>query len=100
MTQRGNPNWVKGGASPNPGGRPKVDPAVREALEALTVRAVNELAELLGSEDERIRMDAVREVLNRNLGKPSQCIELGASTDSTIPRIIVEYVKPGDGSKD
>lgn len=67
MTQRTSAGqWTKG-TSGNPGGRPRVAADVRAALEALTPRAVEVLAALLGSEDERIRIRAAEAVLNRTM---------------------------------
>jgi hypothetical protein len=59
-------HWTKG-TSGNPGGRPRVAADVRAALEALTPRAVEVLAALLGSDDERIRLRAAETVLNRTM---------------------------------
>jgi hypothetical protein len=65
----------KPGQSGNPGGRPAVDPKVKEALEALTLPAVTELGNCLRSPDESIRLKAATTVLERNLGKPKQPVE-------------------------
>ncbi len=93
MTQRGNPNWRKG-VSGNPTGRKAVDPEVKEALGALTPRAVDRLTMMLESEDERIAMDAVKTVLDRNLGKPTQPLE-HSGPDGTA--LLVEInVTPAD----
>jgi hypothetical protein len=78
MTQRTSAGqWTKG-TSGNPGGRPRVAADVRAALEALTPRAVEVLAALLGSEDERIRIRAAEAVLNR-----------------TMPPVVAEVVDDG-----
>jgi len=43
MARRGNPNWKKGGRSPNPGGRPKVLHEIRAVLEKREDEIVDEL---------------------------------------------------------
>lgn len=65
------------GQSGNPGGRKPVDPAIKAALEALTPKAVKTLGELLDSDDDKVRCSAAQAVLDRNLGKPSQSLEVG-----------------------
>lgn len=42
-----NKSWVKGCKSPNPSGRPKLDPAVRQKLFSLTALAVDLLEDQL-----------------------------------------------------
>lgn len=63
------------GVSGNPSGRPAVDPGIKIALAAMTPRAVERLAELLESTDEKIAAMALKEVLDRNLGKSMQPTE-------------------------
>lgn len=43
---RGNPNWVKGGPSPHPGGRPALPPEVRDSLAADTMPRIKRLKKL------------------------------------------------------
>jgi hypothetical protein len=99
MTQRGNPDWKKGGPSPNPGGRPKVDPADREALMKLNPRAIARLAEMLESEDESVVMKAIERVLERNMGKPAQRLEHAGAEgeDGGQAAITVRFVKAEGG---
>src|SRR5215475_10658799 len=59
------------GPSGNPGGRPKPPDGLRTRLAELSPRAVERLAELLDSEDERIRLEAARVILDRHLGRPA-----------------------------
>lgn len=68
----GNPNWVKGGPSPNPGGRPKAATALKQALEALAEDADKKLKRLLDSDDEKIALDAVRFLIDHVKGKARQ----------------------------
>ena len=44
--RRGNPNWVKGGRSPNPGGRSKVLKQVRDACQARGQEIVDRLFQI------------------------------------------------------
>ena len=67
--------WLPG-ASPNPGGRPRTDPEVRQALEAGSLAAAQRLVALTGSEDERVALAASVAVLDRVLGKPAQALEV------------------------
>lgn len=64
------------GVSGNPGGKKPMDPDVKEALEKLTPRAVERLGQILDSHDEKVAVVAAKEVLDRNLGKAPQRVEL------------------------
>jgi hypothetical protein len=46
MAGRGNPNWKKGGPSPNPGGRPKIPPELRDAARAEALGSIQTLVAL------------------------------------------------------
>ena len=59
------------GTSGNPGGRPKPPDGLRTRLAELSPRAVERLGELLDSEDERVRLEAAKTILDRHLGRPS-----------------------------
>ena len=50
-------------------GRPKTPPDVKQALAAMLPAAVKRLGELLLSDNEKIAVQAVQVVLDRNLGK-------------------------------
>jgi len=58
------------GASGNPGGRTPIPAHIREALASHTEKAVAVLAELLYSDDERVRCMAANSLLDRCFGKP------------------------------
>jgi hypothetical protein len=58
------------GASGNPGGRTPVPAHIKEALESHTEKAVAVLAELLSSDDDRVRCMAANSLLDRCFGKP------------------------------
>lgn len=71
----GNPAWVKGGPSPNPGGRPKASTALKQALEALATDGEGvhkKLARLLDSADEKIALDALKFLIDHVKGKARQ----------------------------
>ena len=63
-------HWVPG-TSGNPGGRPKPPDGLRARLAKLSPRAVERLAELLDSDDERVCLEAARTILDRHLGRPA-----------------------------
>src|SRR5262245_42229970 len=64
------------GQSGNPSGRPKTPEHVKEMLRALTDKAVQVLANTLDSDDEKLRLTAAQEVLNRTLGKPVAPVDM------------------------
>jgi hypothetical protein len=66
--------WVKGGPSPNPGGRPRVVHEVRELARAHTARAIERLADMLDDEDGRVVVAAASTLLDRGWGKPEQAV--------------------------
>jgi len=65
-------HWLPG-RSANPGGRPGVPKEIKATLRELSPRAVDveRLGELLDSEDERIRLEAAKAILDRDLGRPA-----------------------------
>lgn len=69
---------MKGGPSPNPGGRPALPKELREQFAAIAPRAVEVLRQSLDSPDEKIRIAAAQALLDRALGRPhqSQSVEL------------------------
>ena len=73
------------GSSGNPGGRPKPPDGLRTRLAELSPLAVERLGELLDSDDERVRLEAARTILDRHLGRPAIQADLtvrgGASAD-------------------
>jgi hypothetical protein len=85
------------GQSGNPGGRKPIPPEVKEALKAMEPRAVERLRELLESDDDKIAMAAVKEVLDRNLGKPPQSLEHSVGGDAQALDLRVRFVKPEAG---
>jgi hypothetical protein len=64
------------GRSGNPGGRPKVVGELRELAREHTRKAINELARLaVKARSESVRVAAIRELLDRGYGKPTQSFE-------------------------
>lgn len=63
-------HWLPG-RSANPGGRPGVPEVIKATLRELSPRAVVRLGELLDSEDERVRLEAAKAILDRHLGRPA-----------------------------
>ena len=70
-----NGKWIKGGGSPNPGGRPK-DMAIVQALaRQYTEVAISTLADLCTSaKSESARAAAAEALLNRGWGRPAQAV--------------------------
>jgi hypothetical protein len=62
--------WVPG-TSGNPGGMPKPPEGLRARLADLSPRAVERLAKLLDSDDERVCLEAAKVILDRHLGRPA-----------------------------
>lgn len=67
----GNPNWVKG-QSGNPGGRPKLLHEVREAARSHNVWGIGRLRELADSDDGRVAIAAIKELLDRGVGRATE----------------------------
>lgn len=76
--------FLPGTPSPNPSGRPAVDPKVKrethEVLAAATPKAARRLVELMDSPDERIALTASQLVLDRVYGKPVQQVDAKVET--------------------
>ena len=82
-------HWLPG-RSANPGGRPGVPKEIRVTLRELSPRAVERLGELLESEDERIRLEAAKAILDRHLGRPAiqADISLRGGVDDHIAALV------------
>ncbi len=66
--KRGNPNWKKGGASPNPTGRPATSQELKDDFRRLTSQSLEAARQmLLTSEDEGLRKDLIIAVLKKGL---------------------------------
>lgn len=82
------------GQSGNPKGRPKAAPTAQQFLETLSLRAACVLDALLESNDDRVRLEAAKEILDRTIGKPEQrsrsSVELFSSSVSDLAYAIAE----------
>lgn len=74
----------KSGASPNPGGRPAITREVRELAQKHSLAAVERLAELMHSDDERVAVSATTALLDRAVGKPTQALEVSGPEGAPI----------------
>jgi len=63
------------GQSGNPNGRPKGAQKVRETAEKHLEKAMAELVKLMKSQDERVKLNAIQEILTRGAGKPPTVVE-------------------------
>ena len=64
------------GHTGNPGGRPGLPPEVRARLSALSLPAVQVLADALYGDDARVRVVAAAHILDRLYGRPAQATDL------------------------
>lgn len=73
VKKRGNPAWRKGGASPNPGGRPKAVADLLNLARASVPDALELAAKLMANprKDARVRLDAAKLILAYGLGRPA-----------------------------
>jgi hypothetical protein len=85
----------KKGKSGNPGGRPRVIGELRSLARAHAPEAIKELARLaLKARSERARVAAIRELLDRGYGKPTQVLADDEKPDLGPTTIKVVFVKP------
>ena len=63
------------GQSGNPGGRPKVDPEIREAARAHAEQALKVFIDGLTDDDARVRLKSAEHLLDRAYGKPALSID-------------------------
>lgn len=95
---RGNPNWRKGGPSPNPTGRPPATEAVRQAMDMLrdaTPGAVARLVELMRSDDERVAHAAAKTIVDKAVPDKLDG-EAGAAAAAALVSLVVDL---GAGKK-
>ena len=82
------------GQSGNPGGRPKFEGEVREAIEMArqaTPEAIRVLVSLLYNDDPKVQGYAANSLLDRAIGKPQQAVQLEASVAQyvlQVPQVI------------
>lgn len=70
------------GRSGNPGGRPRTIAEVRRLAQKHSTKAIARAAELLESPDGKVALAAAHLLLDRAWGKPTQEIELTATTET------------------
>lgn len=87
--------WVKGAASPNPGGRPREVADVRDLAKSYTAEAIETLAKIMQAEDSppTARVAAASALLDRGYGKPAQAmdakIEVAHSVADTAASVLM-----------
>ena len=73
------------GKSGNPGGRPKIIGELRELARSYAPEAIKELARLATkAKNETARVAAIRELLDRGYGRPTQPLETVLETKSDL----------------
>jgi hypothetical protein len=73
----------KGSTAMNPGGFSKRQLQLKRAIDALSLPAIATLARLLDSENAGAALGAAKEVLDRNLGKVRQRVDVDVSVEHT-----------------
>ena len=85
------------GVSGNPSGRPKMNPEVKAILKAASPDAARALVELLDSENEKIKLLAAQDILDRTQGKAIQMqdVHIGGHMDvrTQIKELLLESRK-------
>ena len=77
MSDKGNPNWKKGGPSPNPTGRPKANYTIAELARGYTHMAISTLAEIAEKgESESARVSAAIHLLDRGWDRCRQPVDV------------------------
>ena len=67
---------VAGSKALNPSGLDRQKQRMLNQLNQLTPRAITRLAKLMDSDDEKVAIVAVKEILDRNLGKPKASLDM------------------------
>lgn len=83
------PWQFKKGESGNPGGRPKINPEIKEILKIATPSAIKLMIDTMNDDKAKIdlRISIAQDITNRVLGKPTQSID--GEIDQTV-RIVLE----------
>lgn len=84
MVPRDEKGRIVAGARLNPGGRPKLDPLVVEALAAANLPAAQRLALLSQDEDPKVALAACIAILDRNGHRPIDKLELSQDPDAPL----------------
>lgn len=95
----GNPNWKKGGASPNPGGRPKAPVRFRELYDRDKTDdfLYERLRYWASCDDGNIALKAIALIFERRYGRAATVDDNGdVVQDQTITVIVPKYDEPDD----
>lgn len=68
----------KPGQSGNPSGRPKKDRDLTLLAKDESEKALKVLIKLMGSDDDRVALQAAQAILDRAVGKPRQTVDMNA----------------------
>ena len=93
VIQRGRHGHFLPGQSGNAGGRPASLARVRDLLRPHAERFVAELVELLDSDEEAIRLAAIKEFMDRYVGKPVATVESDVRTLDVTQAIREMYLQ-------
>lgn len=72
------------GVSGNPGGRPKTDPEVKAILKAAAPDAARRLVEMMYSDNPKIAMWAITDILDRTQGKAIQAQDINMDVSGFV----------------
>lgn len=79
------------GQSGNPSGRPKADPAIREAARAHAEEALQVFVANMRDDNPAVRHKAAEALLDRGFGKPVQMV--GGDADNPV-RALIQWATP------
>lgn len=88
----------KPGQSGNPSGRPKENAEIKALAKSYGKDAIEKMAALLESDDEKVRLAAAQALLDRGYGKPAQAI-IGGDEDDAPLKVegVLKLVRPKEG---
>lgn len=93
----GNPDLVKyqwkKGDTPNPGGRRPIPEEVKQALIAATPQATKVLLDLLLSDNEKIRLQAVQVIYERAYGKAAAQVDVRVHDVGSLHLQLLEEIR-------
>jgi hypothetical protein len=80
----------RSGVSGNPRGRPKSDPAVRDAARARTLEAVDTLVEIMRTGKPADQLTAAVALLDRGWGRPTNAVTVQSDNKISLVDLLVE----------